>query len=625
MPEIAIVEQDPLVRIDIERTLRTHGYAVGGSFADGESLLAALNELDCELLLLDTSAMAEARATGLIARAFAERGMYTVLISAIASDVAFKDLEAAAPLGIIMKPFAERELLGTLDVAANRADMARKLIKSELRYRSLFDAGLAPRCVASRGGEILEANASFLRLFGVPGQQSKPLHSLFPGPSYWEEILASLDKGAPVLGRELPMVGPGGQALTVLASFSIFADVHREERLVSCEFFDISESRRLREELYQAQKMEAMGRLAGGVAHDFNNILTAIMGHAEMLRLDLSKDHPSYGDVEGIRGTAERASRLTKQLLGFSRKQAYAPRTLDLGGLLKESAGLLRKLAGDKVLFSLSVPPAPLYVVADPTQVEQVCINLVVNARDAVEEAKNPRISLIAEERRIGGSRYAALEIGDNGKGIPESLREKIFEPFFTTKPAGKGTGLGLAIVSAVARQVGGDIEVESKENQGTLMRLLIPIAADEAGKGQPPAGGSKDNTFPALALPPLDSEILVVEDDEYLLGFLSHVLESSGAKAFAARNAGEALIAAEEGNFSAALIDVSLPGLDGLSLYKRLAANDGLPCLFMSGGNPDSFSLPSRAGYIEKPFTPEALIKSLAHVLAGYQESIKE
>ena len=322
MPEIAIVEQDPLVRIDIERTLRTHGYAVGGSFADGVSFLERLNELDCELLLLDTSALPEASATDLIAKAFSARGIYTVLISAIASDGAFKDLEAAAPLGIIMKPFAERELLGTLDVAVNRADMARRLIKSELRYRSLFDAGLAPRCVASRVGGILEANASFFRLFGAPSQEPKSMHRFFAEPSRWEEILASLDKGAPVLGRELPMAGPGGQALTVLASFSSFTDVHREERLVSCEFFDISESRRLREELYQAQKMEAMGRLAGGVAHDFNNILTAIMGHAEMLRLDLAKDHPSYGDVEGIRGTAERASRLTKQLLGFSRKQA---------------------------------------------------------------------------------------------------------------------------------------------------------------------------------------------------------------------------------------------------------------------------------------------------------------
>ncbi|HWP69213.1 MAG TPA: ATP-binding protein, partial [Rectinemataceae bacterium] len=364
-----------------------------------------------------------------------------------------------------------------------------------------------------------------------------------------------------------------------------------------------------------------MGRLAGGIAHDFNNILTAIVGHAEMLKLDIKSDDEAYEDVEGIARTAERASKLTKQLLGFSRKQPYSPKPIGISSVVSDMSALLRRLAGEAILFSVFTPSFDPMIFADPVQIEQALINLVVNARDALEGKPDARISIVigeeklTEVRTIGKSSlppgsYVTLEVADNGCGIPAKIADKIFEPFFTTKATGKGTGLGLAIVASIASQTGGAVDLETKEGIGTAFTLWFPVFTsdgDEASRAAfgPEAGFIQPAIAANLALEG-NPNILLVEDDEDLLGFLAYILAKAGALVFSARNAGEAMLLAEKGSCDVLVADINLPGLDGIALYERLAAKSPMKCVFMTGRLDEATKLPKETLLLEKPFTPQ-------------------
>jgi hypothetical protein len=255
---------------------------------------------------------------------------------------------------------------------------------------------------------------------------------------------------------------------------------------------DVSERKRAEaalrhseEQLRQAQKMEAVGRLAGGIAHDFNNVLTAIFGYTELLIDEFREDDPRRADVVEIRKSAERAAALTRQLLAFSRKQVMQPRLLNLNEVIRAVEKLLSRLAGDDVLLELQLAPDLVTVRADPGQVEQVLMNLVANARDAMPEGGGLRLSTRNEHTGpasaarpgLAPASYAVLSVADTGTGVPAAVRDQIFEPFFTTKEQGKGTGLGLATVYGIVKQSGGGIYIESEEGQGTTFLVYLPQA----------------------------------------------------------------------------------------------------------------------------------------------------
>jgi signal transduction histidine kinase/ActR/RegA family two-component response regulator len=392
---------------------------------------------------------------------------------------------------------------------------------------------------------------------------------------------------------------------------------------------DISEMRRAEEErdaladqLRQAQKLEAIGRLAGGVAHDFNNLLTAITTNASLALLDLPPGDPGRAPFEEIEDAAARATSLTRQLLAFSRRQLIAPRPLDLAVHVAGMSTMLRRVLGEDVALAfVGTGDAPV-VQADPGQVEQVVLNLAVNARDAVRPGGRIRVATVAVEvppGELGGERvpgrYGAIEVEDDGAGIDPEVLPHIFEPFFTTKH-GKGTGLGLSTVYGIASQHGGFVEVESRPGSGTRFRVCFPAAAEPVRPAAQPAT--------VAPLPGGTETVLLAEDEPAVREVTRALLARLGYRVLVARDGADALAlaAGHAGPIHLLLSDVVMPGLNGRELAGRLqAARPGLAVVYMSGYTQE---VVSQAGVLEeglilvqKPFQPGPLAAALRRALA--------
>jgi signal transduction histidine kinase len=376
------------------------------------------------------------------------------------------------------------------------------------------------------------------------------------------------------------------------------------------------------EQLLQAQKMEAMGRLAGGVAHDFNNLLTVILGFNEFTQQALQGDPAALEAAEEVHKAADRASALTQQLLAFSRRQVTQPRLLNLNQVVQNTGGMLRRIIGDDVEVETRLAEDLKLARLDPHQLEQVILNLAVNARDAMPDGgkltvhtANVALDNAYPGRHIGTpvGEYVMLAIGDSGVGMDDETRARLFEPFFTTKQG--GTGLGLAIVYGIVKQNGGDILVYSEIGQGTTFRLYFPVAAAEE---EPRVG--------AVAPEPLraggSETILLVEDDEAVRRLVIQSLESLGYRVLDAV-AEEAMRAAGEhdGPIDLLLTDVIMPHMSGPELAAKLAAvRPSMRVLFMSGyaggSVGDKGILAPDISFLQKPFTRDALAEKIRQVL---------
>jgi signal transduction histidine kinase/ActR/RegA family two-component response regulator len=378
---------------------------------------------------------------------------------------------------------------------------------------------------------------------------------------------------------------------------------------------DVTERRLLEEQLRQAQKMEAVGRLAGGIAHDFNNILTAILGTSDLMLRDLPAGHPARDDVHEVRKAALRAADLTRQLLAYSRRQVLAPKVLGLNAVLAGLGPMLRRLIGEDIeLVTLLAPDVPA-VRADPGQIEQVVLNLAVNARDAMPSGGRLTIETAAVTLETG--RCAQLAVIDTGTGMTPDVRAHLFEPFFTTKEVGKGTGLGLATVYGIVEQSGGTIHVDTAPQRGTAVRIYFPAVA--------PAAPDPDNhTAPAPATPGGGAAILLVEDEEAVRTFARRALEAAGYQVHLAASGREALdrVAALPDPPRLLVTDVVMPGMDGRALAAQLATLvPGLRILFTSGYTDDPLARQDLGdqgtAFLQKPFNTETLLERVRQVLA--------
>ena len=382
---------------------------------------------------------------------------------------------------------------------------------------------------------------------------------------------------------------------------------------------DVTERRRMEEHLLQLQRMEALGRLAGGVAHDFNNLLTAILGFAEIGSLK-SQDRPELHDAfRGIEDTAERASHLTRQLLAFARRQPSEPRPVDLNALTQGMQKLLRRFIGGGVDLALLLEPALWRVQADPGQLEQVLMNLAVNARDAMHgggtltvSTANRTLGPEAAALELAPGDYAAWAVADTGDGIPPELLTRIFEPFFTTKPPEQGTGLGLATCHGIVRQHGGAIQVESRPGQGTRFTVFLPRTGEALSDFDPSAAD----------LPRGRETVLVVEDHPLVRQMTARMLEDLGYRPLEALHGDEALLRSREAEeLDLAVVDLLLPVRGGEDTALRLReARPGLKVLFVSGY---SETLPAAvktrapwAAFLEKPYTPAQLARAVRALL---------
>ena len=525
-------------------------------------------------------------------------------------------------------------VLGTYSDITERKLAEDALRESEERFSRFFRASPIGTSISRLSdGRFVDANDAFLSLFGytreeVVGHSALEL-GIWADPGDRAEMLRILLEHGRIRGIERQGVRKSGEIID-LVGFGEMIDIAGKQYILSL-VYDITEQKRgererkkLEEQLFQAQKIESVGRLAGGVAHDFNNMLGVIIGRAEMaLQQDVSPDKLQH-HLDEILKAGLRSADLTRQLLAFARKQTVIPQILDLNDTISGMLKMLRRLIGEDIdLFW--VPELDLWKVKiDPSQVDQILANLVVNARDAISgvgaitlRTENVAIydSNSAEEPEIIAGDYVLLTVSDTGAGMSREVREKIFEPFFTTKELGKGTGLGLSTVYGVVKQNDGFIYVASEPGKGTTFKIYLPRF-----EGQTAQAPSEEIT----AKRPTGTEtILLVEDDEAILDLGKMILQELGYKVLAAHTPVYALhlVEAHPGDIHLLITDVVMPEMNGRELAELLrAVRPNLKCLFMSGYTADAIAhrgiLEEGLNFIQKPFGSDELAARIRQVL---------
>jgi len=529
----------------------------------------------------------------------------------------------------LIKPVQPEQLLGSIERAGERWQRRRAesaMHESEERLRRIFEHVGDALFITDDNGRIIDANPAACALTAMPLEQlrERDLRGVLGDESAREAAAKDTVGESPTgLRGEVRVKGQDGEIRTVDGRSAAFAP-----GLVVHTLRDLTHQRRLEEELHHSQKMDAIGQLAGGVAHDFNNLLTVISSYTSMLLDSFEAGDARREDAIEVKQAAVRAAQLTRQLLAFSRKQVIQPRTLILNSVVTETEKMLRRLIGEDVELVTKLAPDLYEVRADAGQLEQVLMNLAVNARDAMPqggrlsiETANVLRSSIAGPRgaAMAAAEYVMLAVSDTGTGMPSEVQSHIFEPFFTTKEAGKGTGLGLSTVYGIVKQAGGDIRVNSEIGRGTTFTIYLPRVLEPSDEAVATAAVARDVESRA------DETVLLVEDDEHLRSLALRILQAHGYTVLTAIDGADALRQAKEygGPIDLVLSDVVMPRMSGRFLSEQLAtARPTVKVLFMSGYTDDDVMrrgiLDRRTAFLEKPFTPEQLISKVRQILDG-------
>jgi two-component system cell cycle sensor histidine kinase/response regulator CckA len=502
--------------------------------------------------------------------------------------------------------------------------------KAEERFHKAFNANPEPMTIATMSnGLYIDVNESFLRITGyrreeVIGHTSLDLH-FWERPEDRAKFIEILAKRGSVRDLEIIFLTKSGEQRTGMILAEII-EVDGQTCVLAI-VKDFTDQKRLEQQLRQSQKMEAIGQLSGGIAHDFNNLLSVIIGYSEAIEESLSPNDPLQRKCEQIKKAGQSAASLTRQLLAFSRQQVLEPKILDLNAIVRNVENMLQRLIGEDMDFSTALEPALANIKADQGQIEQVIINLVVNARDAMPHGGRLRIETAnvyldeAYARRHPPQQagpYVALTVSDTGIGMDAETQAHIFEPFFTTKEVGKGTGLGLSTVYGVVRQSGGHVWVYSELGHGTTFKIYLPLT------GQAPHA-EKASLSPAESLRGTET-ILLVEDAEPLRELTRGLLADNGYAVLEALHPEQAVEIAREykGPIHLLLTDMVMPGMNGRALADKLASlRPDMRVVFMSGytGFTHSGLIDSELVLLPKPFTKDALLRKLHEVLAWKAE----
>jgi len=508
--------------------------------------------------------------------------------------------------------------------AVSRARSAE--VEARRRYQALLEHAVFGILVVDRDGIVREANPAAAEMLGCGEPSSligRDLRDFYVEPEEVGPVL-ELDGIDPMRDVEASWTRTGGEPITVrLAGAAIrYAGEDAVELIVE----DISEQKALEMQYRQTQKMEAVGKLAGGIAHDFNNLLTVILAQAQFLLMDLSEGTDAYASAVDVRDAAQRAARLTQQLLGFTRNDESEPQVLDIHQVVTGLDKMLRRVIGEDIELVTEIAANQHHVRADQVQLEQVLMNLVINARDAmpnggriVVEAHNAVVSpLDRHQLGIPAGGYVRLVVRDTGQGMDELTRSRIFEPFFTTKDKGSGTGLGLAVVNSIVTQAGGQILVDSAPGRGTTFEILLPQARPDQESAVAPGEERSDEAGGT-------ETVLVVEDEDPVRIVLRRVLERAGYRVLTAADGEEAKIIAQrfDGHIDLLITDMMMPGIKGNELAQWMARSSPETRTLIISGYSESPDLQTWVSgdpsiFLAKPFTPHALLMRVRERLAS-------
>src|ERR1041384_3720649 len=516
------------------------------------------------------------------------------------------------------------ELEGTM-IQRKRAEEA--LRETNQTLQSLVQTSPVGIIAYDLEGNVKSWNAAAERIFGWSEAEAIGLRNPIVPDDQWEDFSNTLDithRSGMFTDLESSRITKEGRMIDVSLSSAPLADgrgnVHGSVTVIA----DITERKQLEDQFLHAQKMEAVGRLAGGVAHDFNNLLTAIIGYSQLGLSRLHSEDPMRKELEEIERAGQRAAALTGQLLAFSRRQVLQPQVLDLNSVVGDLGKMLHRLIGEDIELDIRLSPELGHVRADRGQLDQIIMNLAVNSRDAMPEGGKLTIetanveldeSYATEHVDARAGRHVMLAISDNGAGMDKETRSRVFEPFFTTKEQGKGTGLGLSTVYGIVKQSGGHIGLYSEPGMGTTFKIYLPEVEDELDK--------KPTPTTAAGYPKRHETALLVEDEASFRKLARTILERNGYKVIEAASGDEASVTSGEyaGRIDLMLTDVVMPGTSGRELAQVVAsARPEMKVLYMSGYTDDAIVhhgiLDADTPFIQKPFNPETLLQRVRDLL---------
>ena len=629
---ILVVEDDKIIARGIEKRLKGLGYAVAGLVGTGEEAVRRTAEVAPDLILMDINLGGGIDGIEAASRIRSRADVPVVFLTAHSDDATLQRAKLTEPHGYVLKPYEDKDLQAAIEIGLYKHKMDRRLRENE-QWLAATLGSIGDGVIATdEEGRVRFLNPLAEKLTGwthaaATGRDvcevfvivEERTRESVPNPA-----LDALKSGAPTaLAPNTMLIAKDGTERPIDDSAAPIRDAHGKMAGTVLVFRDITERRRLEDHLRQAQKMEAVGRLAGGIAHDFNNIITIITGFSELLVTHAALEPEPREFVVNISEAAKRAAALTQQIMAFSRKQVLMPCVLNMNTVVRDMGSMVRRLIGSNVQFVTEPAPDLGSVKADPTQIGQVVLNLAANSRDAMPKGgrlviatANAVLSAEAVERHpdVPPGRYALLSVADTGCGMPDEVMAHAFEPFFTTKEVGQGTGLGLATVYGIVKQSGGHIEVSSTVGEGTTFRVYLPLVAE-----QPTSPATRELRLAAKG----HETILLVEDEETVRRMTKLVLEREGYTVLEAVHGLDAVAVAEayQKPIHLLMTDLMMPHLSGREVADRLIAQAKVSrVLFMSGYTEDVLVLhgveSAQADFLHKPFNIAAMTLKVREIL---------
>jgi signal transduction histidine kinase len=622
---IAVCEDERIVALDIQNFLQRNGYEVCGLFVAAEDLLASVEQAQPDLVLMDIHLQGEMDGVEAASILFERWAVPVILLTAYTDGPTIERAKLTHPYAYILKPYDERELRTAIAIGLYRSSMEKRLRSSEERYRALFDEALAAIFLVDASGALVQGNKAYCQLAGSIVHIDGILSDAEVRASFNKTLAAGHSAGP----TEISFTRDDGSNRWVLVSAAPFP-LYDGMAAYQYHAIDVTERKALADQLAQSQKMEALGRLAGGVAHDFNNIITAIMGYARLLRMDETAGLEDKLELIGIEDAAKRAANLARQLLVFSRGESSVPSLFSVSVLVSELSKMIERLISQDIHIRMRLGDEPCTIRADRSKLEQVVVNLVVNARDAMPNGGKITIStgsvLMAQSERgvfglIPPGHWSFVSVADEGEGIDPRIVSRIFEPFFTTKAPGVGTGLGLSTVAGIVRQAEGHLALHTIPGSGSRFTAYFPWVESQ----EDPSLESSDKALNQARSVPDETgrgeTVLLVEDDDSVRAIIETVLDRSGYRVVAADNPGTALLLAERPDQVPDILvaDVLMPLMRGPELAARLRVLlPTLPVLLLSADASELQSSELESDYLRlaKPFKESELLGAIRILL---------